>query len=334
MPILSVSFDTNSFIADHTQSKELSRAFMSTQLFESFVQMLLPGMYRQLHPSLLSGGLKGAAAANEAKALSAAAAALLTKEQAAMIGTVFDPHSEDKGFFTRLPSSIRLFNAAIAAKLNRLASSSLFGQRLGGARKLLLDTAFAEDTTNRLRLHIVINYGKQPNALHLANQLVSEGASASSASTGPAWLSSSSHSAGGVVNSNSSGEMQRWTTALAVALREAENIGITSAAYAEGAFDEVVGNENESESKNVESGVLGIEGGSIQIEGQIVSRQQQQQQQQQRGGTLSPRMTTTANAQGGGTKTSQLLQGGGGGPGGGATMRRKDLLRQASQRLY
>jgi hypothetical protein len=306
---------------------------MSTQLFESFVQMLLPGMYRQLHPSLLSGGLKGAAAANEAKALSAAAAALLTKEQAAMIGTVFDPHSEDKGFFTRLPSSIRLFNAAIAAKLNRLASSSLFGQRLGGARKLLLDTAFAEDTTNRLRLHVVINYGKQPNALHLANQLVSEGTSASSASTGPAWLSSSSHSAGGVVNSNSSGEMQRWTTALAVALREAENIGITSAAYAEGAFDEVVGNENESESKNVESGVLGIEG-SIQIEGQIVSRQQQQQQQQQRGGTLSPRMTTTANAQGGGTKTSQLLQGGGGGPGGGATMRRKDLLRQASQRLY
>jgi len=313
---------------------------MSTQLFESFVQMLLPGLYRQLHPSLLSGGLKGAAAANEAKALAAAAAALLTKEQSALIGTVFDPSNDDKGFNSRLPSSIRLFNAAIAAKLNRLASSSLFGQRLGVARKLLLDTAFAEDTSHRLKLHIVVDI-KPPIATSLASLLIPEG------TTTTAWTSGGT-SACSVSGGGGGGELQRWTTALAVALREAENIGIASAAFAEGAFDEVVVNNNAGQEKDRTGSGSGVgietmldskaEGGGVvhqQSEGQQLTRQQlQQQQQQQRGGALSPR-SPSAYMQGNNvlikTSSSQLQQHGGQGVGG---VRRKDLLKQASQRFY
>ena len=305
---------------------------MSTQLFESFVQMLLPGLYRQLHPSLLSGGLKGAAAANEAKALAAAAAALLTKEQSALIGTVFDPSVDDKGFNSRLPSSIRLFNAAIAAKLNRLASSSLFGQRLGVARKLLLDTAFAEDTSHRLKLHIVVDV-KPPIASSLASLLIPEGTTTAAWTSGGTSASSASSASGG-------GELQRWTTALAVALREAENIGIASAAFAEGAFDEVVANYNAGQEKDRTGSIETLldsktEGVYQQSEGQQLTRQQQQQQQQQqqRGGALSPR-SPSAYMQGSNVlikTSSSQLQHGGQGVGG---VRRKDLLKQASQRFY
>ena len=296
--------------------------------------MLLPGLYRQLHPSLLSGGLKGAAAANEAKALAAAAAALLTKEQSALIGTVFDPSVDDKGFNSRLPSSIRLFNAAIAAKLNRLASSSLFGQRLGVARKLLLDTAFAEDTSHRLRLHIVVDV-KPPIASSLTSLLIPEGTTTAAWTSGGTSASSASSASGG-------GELQRWTTALAVALREAENIGIASAAFAEGAFDEVVANYNAGQDKDrTGSGSIETlldsktEGVYQQIEGQQLTRQQQQQQQQQqqRGGALSPR-SPSAYMQGSNVlikTSSSQLQHGGQGVGG---VRRKDLLKQASQRFY
>lgn len=159
-PILSVSFDRDQFLSDHSASRDLCAAMFGTQLFQVFEQALVPPVYRATtNPGMGSGGGGGSHGNHNGNGRRGGSAPGSDgdDDDGEGIGLPWDPVEADPAFPSRLPPSIRLFNAHINAKLNRLATQSRMGGMLGrGRAKVQLDSSFLDDHSTRIRRHVAI----------------------------------------------------------------------------------------------------------------------------------------------------------------------------------
>ena len=109
-PLLTVSFDKKAFLADApSAARELLDRIFETQLWAAFVGSLVPHAFRGTHAP---------------------------GSQQQPHGTPWDPIEAGAAghvLAARLPPAVRLFNAAVASKLKRLASSRLSTFRFGAA---------------------------------------------------------------------------------------------------------------------------------------------------------------------------------------------------------
>lgn len=151
LPLLSVAFDKDSFILEHSASRDICRQFMSTQLFQVFEQSLLPLCYR---PSSLTQ--LGTQYSNSSTGSSTQQQQGNTATNLSLLPTIWNPDEQDSYFYQRLTPSVRLFNTAVNAKLNQTAVTS----RLTFTRstnKVRFDTSFLTDTTMLIKHHIMIS---------------------------------------------------------------------------------------------------------------------------------------------------------------------------------
>jgi DENN (AEX-3) domain/uDENN domain len=130
IPMLSPIFDRETFISQQSSStRELVRAIIETQSFSAFTQDLVPTLYKPADLNAMSR--KGS---SEKVPWSV---------------------SQDPLFESRLPSTIRLFNASINVKLNRLNESKLsYGFR---SKPTKLDTSFLSDRSFDIVRHFSVS---------------------------------------------------------------------------------------------------------------------------------------------------------------------------------
>jgi hypothetical protein len=110
----------------------------NTQSWNIFLNFLVPRCYREV----ATGAPAGGAFAREAKGLPA-----------------WDPAAHDPAFASRLPPSLRTFNAAIGGKLRRLAVGIFTGRaaaKYPTHHSLLAETDWLADTSAAITRHVVI----------------------------------------------------------------------------------------------------------------------------------------------------------------------------------
>lgn len=147
LPALTVAFNKDAFLKAHPESAPLCAGMIGTQLFVAFIQQLLPLPYR-FNPHAKGGNGGGSA---------------LAGYQPMDPPRAWLPATADPAFPSRLPPSVRLFNAKINDALNRDAASKrgggiggAFGRSSSKQPAAKLDTSFLTDTSDRLRLHLPI----------------------------------------------------------------------------------------------------------------------------------------------------------------------------------
>jgi len=156
MPALELEFNTEAFISDSPAgARSLLRFLLNTQLWNCFLQSLVPPCYRPCEPleGFEGGGWEGGPSGTHSSV-----SPVKGSSPRPEMGDVWDLSARDPSFASRLPPSTRYFNATIGLKLRRLSSKPSYRLGFGGAKvhPLYSETGYLENSRGALLRHVTI----------------------------------------------------------------------------------------------------------------------------------------------------------------------------------